>query len=528
MGIFLNRGIQEFDSVVNSKIYVDKTDLISYYNSVINTEQRYACVSRPRRFGKSITANMLAAYYEKGSAAAYLFENRKLGQTPEWKKHLNRYNVIRIDLADIRSAQGSGEKALNYIEKNIILELQNEFPSVKKQEFDELADYLARINEQTGAQFVIIIDEWDCLFRDDKNDTEIQKRYVNLLCSLFKGNRAKNFTALAYMTGILPIKKYNSESALNNFKEYTMLNPGRLAEYIGFTEKEVADLCEEYGMNYEQAKEWYDGYSFKRAQHIYGPNSIVNAMLDGEYQSYWSQTVVYHSLASYITMNFDGLKDDIKIMLGGQRVKVKVRTFENDMVNFKSKHDVMTALIHLGYLAFDSDTEEAYIPNKEVRICFEDTLEATGWDEVMDAIEQSEDFLRATLAEDEGKVASQIDLCHMQNTSIRNYNDENALAAVLALAYYTARKDYHIFRELPTGYGFADLVLIPKEGRDLPAMVLELKWNKKVSTAITQIKEKKYPAVLSGWKKDILLVGISYEKNGNGAKQHTCVIEKIF
>jgi hypothetical protein len=527
MGIFLNRGNEEFERVVNSGLYVDKTDMINFFNQVINTEQSYVCVSRPRRFGKSITANMIAAYFEKGCDSKSLFEGRKLSETENWDKNLNKYDVIRIDLADIRASKDTPEETLAYLDEMILKELDEAYSGIIDCEKNAISDALAMINDKTGAKFVIIIDEWDCLFRDDKSDTKVQERYINLLRSLFKGNRSKKFMVLAYITGILPIKKYNSESALNNFKEYTMTSPKRLAKYIGFTENEVKALCDEYDMDYDEVMSWYDGYSFKGVPHICGPNSVVNAMLDGNCENYWSQTVAYNSLVTYITMNFDGLRDAIVEVLGGNRIKVKVRTYENDMTSFKRKDDVLTALIHLGYLAYDTETEEAYIPNKEVRMCFEDTLEDTGWDEVIKAVNNSERLLQDTIDGDEEEVAERIDECHMENTSILKYNDENSLASCITLAYYTARKDYTIIRELPSGRGFADMVFVPKPGVDKPAMIVELKWNKKAETAINQIKENKYIKSLDGYKGEVLLVGISYEKDGTEAKKHRCVIERV-
>ena len=530
--MFLNRGNQEFDYVVNSEIYIDKTEMITFFNKKINTEQRYISVSRPRRFGKSITANMIAAYFEKGCDSRYLFENRKLGETKNWDQNLNKYDVIRIDLADIRSRYDSPEETLDLIENQLIKDIMEVYPQCKIEENDKVATVLDKVNEQTGNQFIVIIDEWDCLYRDDKNNTKVQERYINLLRGLFKGNSAKKFLALGYITGILPIKKYNSESALNNFYEYTMLQPGKLAQYIGFTEDEVKNLCEEYDMDYGQAMEWYDGYSFRRVHHICGPNSVVKAMLEEEYANYWSQTVAYSSLLSYINMNFDGLKDAIKVMLGGQRVKVSVIGYENDMVSFKDKDDVLTVLIHLGYLAYDSEKEEAYIPNKEVRQIFEQTMKSTGWQELVTTLEHSEELLRATMAGDAEEVARQIDYSHSVNTSILNYNNENALASCIMLSYYTARKEYRIIREYPTGYGFADLVFLPKEGvsyEDYPAMVIELKWKKDAKTAITQIKENQYCDSLKDYKGKLLLVGISYEKSKDSKetnKKHTCVIEE--
>jgi hypothetical protein len=526
MGIFLNRGNEEFTDVVNAELYVDKTDMINFFNQVINTEQRYVCVSRPRRFGKSITANMIAAYFEKGCDSRSLFEGRKLAETENWDKNLNKYEVIRIDLAYLLASVGNPDKTLDELERGLISDLNEAFPGCLAESDTIVPFALDKINDKTGAKFVIIIDEWDCLFRDEKSNTKIQGRYINLLRGLFKGNNAKKFTALAYITGILPIKKYSSESALNNFTEYTMTSPKRLAKYIGFTEDEVKTLCNQYDMNYDEVMEWYDGYSFKNTPHICGPNSVVKAMLEGQCENYWSQTVAYNSLTTYITMNFDGLRDAIVEMLAGIRVKINTFSYENDMTSFKDKDDVLTALIHLGYVAFDMETEEGYIPNYEVRQIFERTLKATGWDEVIQAVNNSERLLGATLSGDEEEVAEQIDECHMQNTSILKYNDENSLASCITLAYYTARKEYTIIRELPSGYGFADMVFVPKQGVDKPAMIVELKWNKKAKTAITQIKEQKYVKALEGYKGEVVLVGISYEKKGED-KKHSCVIEWV-
>ena len=524
MGVFLNRGNEEFTRAVNSEIYVDKTEMITFFNKVINTEQSYISVSRPRRFGKSIAANMIAAYFEKGCDSRSLFENRKLGETPDWDRNLNKYDTIRIDLAGIRAKCETGEETLHYIEEGIITETMEEYPGIIKKEDDRLSDVLSKINEKYGCRFLIIIDEWDCLFREDKNDTKLQERYINLLRSLFKDNRSKKFLALGYITGILPIKKYNSESALNNFYEYTMLEPLELAPYIGFTETEVKELCETYDMDYKEAMDWYDGYSFDRAKHICGPNSIVRSMLHKKYNNYWSQTVAYNSLLGYITMNFDGLKDAVKIMLGGQKVKIDVFGYANDMTSLKTKDDVMTLLVHLGYLAYDAETEEAYIPNKEVRQIFERNIKDTGWEELMETISLSESLLQATLAGDEEEVAGRIDESHTKNASILYYNNENALASCIMLAYYTARKEYHIIRELPTGYGFADLVFLPKRGVEKPAMVVELKWFQKAETAIDQIRERKYVEALKDFSGEILLVGVSYDRK---TKEHKCKIEAV-
>lgn len=524
MGIFLNRGYEDFESALNSQIYVDKTDVIAYFNRLVKTEQRYVCASRPRRFGKSITANMLAAYYVKGVDSEKLFAGRKLADTPDWKKYLNKYNVIQIDMADVCASIENPQEALDFIKQGIVSELNGAFPNIIDECCNDVVDALAKINGTMDESFIIIIDEWDAFFRNEKCKTETQVEYVDLLRGLFKGNRAKKFTSFAYITGILPIKKYNSESALNNFTEYTMISPKTLAPYIGFTESEVKALCEQYHMDYEKMGQWYDGYSFGNTEHIYGPNSVVQAMLYGNYENYWSQTVVFNSLTTYITMNFDGLKDAIVELLGDKRVWVDTFNYANDMTSFASRDDVLTVLIHLGYLAYDAEKEEVYIPNYEVRQIFERNLKNTGWDDVVKLVDSSRRLLADTLAGNEEAVARQLDECHMANVSIMKYNDENSLSCVITLAYYYARNEYELCRELPSGYGYADVVFVPKKGVTKPAVVVELKCNESAQSAIAQIKTRRYAKALEGRTGDVVLAGINYDKK---TKKHSCTIERI-
>ena len=555
MGMFLNRGTKEFERSVNSAVYVDKTDMISFFNGIINTEQSYVCVSRPRRFGKTMTANMLAAYYEKGSDSRFLFEERKLGKQEGWDRYINKFDVLRIDIADILSTYGDPDKAMNAIEAGIVSDIMKAYPELGIKPYDRPANALDTASCDGGNPFVIIIDEWDAFFREQKSNEQLLKRYVDFLRALFKGNRSKVFTAFAYITGILPIKRYNSESALNNFAEYTMLNPLNLGRYFGFNSDEVKNLCLRYGMNYDRMCDWYDGYCFadededddnceivedkadtgededKTAdEHIFGPNSVAMAVFNHKCLNYWSKTVAFDSLASYITMNFDKLRDSIVELMGGGRMKVKTGGFQNDMTSFKSKDDVMTVLIHLGYLAYDSRTEEVYIPNKEVMQCFEQTLQATDWTEVIEAIDDSEKLLKNLIGGNAEAVAEGIEKCHRQNSSILKYNDENSLASIIGLAFYAARAKYQLIREFPSGEGFADIVFLPKKGiapAETPAIVVELKWMKSAESALDQIKAKKYPEGLEGFSNEIILCGISYDKDGDTGKHHTCVIEKI-
>ena len=402
-------------------------------------------------------------------------------------------------------------------------ELRQEYPQYVNEKENSVAATLANINQETKKKFIIIIDEWDCVFREDKENLALQSEYINFLRSLFKGGPADRFVKLAYITGILPIKKYGTQSALNNFRELTMTSPGGIAKYIGFTEAEVKVLCKEHDMPFTEMKKWYDGYYLNRVGHVYSPNSVMEAINNEEFQNYWSQTETYESLKVYIEMDFDGLKQRIVEMLGGARIKIEVGSFQNDMTTFHCADDVLTLLIHLGYLAYDSKTEKAFIPNEEVRSAFVLAIRNRGWDEVYKAIENSEKLLKATLAMNETAVAKMLQDVHMQNSSSLVYNNEVSLASIIQLAYYTAAKEYPIIRELPAGEGFADMVFIPKRTSKKPALVVELKWDKSAEGAISQIKDKKYVTALEEYKGNILLVGINYDRK---TKEHQCKIEK--
>lgn len=343
----------------------------------------------------------------------------------------------------------------------------------------------------------------------------------NFLKDLLK---ERTYVKLAYMTGILPIKKYGTLSALNIFDEFSMTASKKLAEYVGFTEAEVKNLCELYGMDFEEARRWYDGYCFKQVSHVYNPKSIVDAMTEKEFQSYWTSTETYEALKIYLDMNYDGLKDAIISMLGGVSCKIDIGTFQNDMTSFHGRDDVLTLLVHLGYLAYNQERQEVFIPNEEVRGEFLRAIKQSGWDRVIDAIVASEKLLEETIRQNEENVAKGLDAVHTENTSILSYNNENSLSCVITLAYFSAQKDYTLIRELPTGNGFADIVFVPRKHTDKPAIIVELKWDVSAEGAIAQIKNRKYIKALEEYKGNILLVGVNYDKK---TKVHKCLIENI-
>lgn len=522
MGIYLNPGNEGFWEAVSSKIYVDKTGLIKYTNELMNTEQKHICVSRPRRFGKSMALKMLAAYYSRGCDSAELFARRKIQRNKSFERYLNQYNVIFLNMQQFLI--GAAEKDVTaYLEREVLEELCGEYGEVCSQTGTGLADALRRIYAKTGQQFIFLIDEWDCVMRERQESETLQKQYLDFLRNLLKD---QPYVALSYMTGILPVKKYGQHSALNMFWEYSMVDQSFFEEYTGFTEKEVITLCKHYDMDFAEAGSWYDGYQFARFRHIYNPKSVVEAMLRHRFSNYWTSTETYDALKRYIDMDFDGLRSDIIRMLGGGRVRVNTRSFQNDMRNFKVRDDVLTLLIHLGYLGYDMDAEEAFIPNKEISREFENAMSVGGWSEVMRVLKVSENLLEATLAGDEERVAHGLDLAHMEAASILTYNDENSIACAIGLAYYSARKDYKMIRELPTGHGFADVVFLPLPHAARPALVVELKYDRTAAAAIQQIKDRQYTQALGDYAGEILLVGINYDKT-KVDKPHSCVIEKF-
>ena len=524
MGRFLNPGNKAFQKTLKSEIYVDKSMFLTYTNRVLGSDMACICNSRPRRFGKSITANMLAAYYSKGCDSHDMFSGLKVGRLDSFETNLNKYDVIHIDVQWCMMDAGDVQNTVKYINTGILNELIMTYGDIIPDTVKTAYGAMSYINAATGNTFVIIIDEWDVLIRDEANNKELQEEYINFLRGMFKGTEPTKYIALAYLTGILPIKKLKTQSALNNFEEFTMLDAGPLASYIGFTDDEVKQLCEKYDRDYKEVKSWYDGYLLSD-KHIYNPKAVVSVMMRGSFQSYWSQTGTYESIIPLINMDFDGLKAAIITMISGNEVKVRTTTFQNDMVTFKNKDDVLTLLIHLGYLAFDQKKQMAYIPNEELRKELMDAVEDDKWDEIIKFENQSLELFEATLDRDVDAVASKIEQIHMEYTSVIKYNDENSLSSVLAIAYLgTMNYYFKPVRELPAGQGFADFVYIPKPEyiKRYPALVVELKWNKNADTAIQQIRDRKYPDSLLQYTGNILLVAISYDEK---TKAHQCKIE---
>ena len=517
MGIYLNPTNQNFYEAVNKEIYVDKSLLIERIEHLKEKVNKYLCISRPRRFGKSTDANMLVAYYSKGCDSSQIFNRLKISQTELYQKHLNQHNVIHINMQDFLSKTHDIDKMIILLTKLIFRDIKKVYQDIGYFDIDDLIQVLEDVYAEVNERFIFVIDEWDCIFREYKNNKEAQEKYLDFLRNLLKD---KPYVSLCYMTGILPIKKYGTHSALNMFKEISILNPTPLEEFMGFTEKEVQDLCLKYDMDYEKMKDWYDGYKMTDDLSVYNHRSVVYALMDRKYENYWSATETYEALRVYIDMNYDGLKDDIVKLLAGEHVAVQTTSFQNDMTTFDTKDDVLTLLIHLGYLGYNSSNQTCYIPNKEVIDSFVNSIRSSNWNETTKALLNSRALLEATWNRDEELVAKYIEEAHL-DTAILTYNNENALSYTISIAYMYARNHYTIIREMPSGKGYADMVFIPKD--DKPAMIVELKWDHEAETAIDQIKEKKYYCGLEKYLDELLLVGISYNKE---TKEHSCIIER--
>ena len=548
MGVYLNPPTKEFTDRIAKKTFVDQTDLLAVVADKINdADHKYIAVSRPRRFGKTVDANMIIAFLEKNGDPAQ-FDGLKIASHKKvCETHRGKYNVFFLDMSKnlIRADDIKGQ--IDYLEKLMLRELQDAFPDLDFSLYKFLNDMLAYACSVKKEQFIFIVDEWDAPLRLLRDRQEDQKRYLSWLNDLFKN---QGYLALAYMTGILPIKKYGDDSLMNMFDEYSMTDPGVFAPYMGFTGEDVEDLCKRHGEAIDDYKAWYDGYLMTMQRkskdgilcddgirrvftsfHIYNPKSIAKAFSDGDIQDYWDRTGQFAALKDYIDTDRLGVRTAILELMEGGRKEINIRTFANDATRFKSGDDVLTMLVHLGYLTYDAKTKEAYIPNHELTLEFKDAMENASaefaW--LMGILRKSFSLLEATWRKDSDAVAKAVDEAHGHVCAPKDYNRELALLITIEFAYYAARPYYTMFPEAPTGLGYADVMFVPVKP-DHPAMVIELKWDKGVKSAIDQIRDKRYPARLENYAGNILCIGISYEKTDSENpeyKKHTCVIEQM-
>lgn len=528
MGIYINPGNSGF-AEINDSDYIDKTPLIDLINQTIGKKDKLTCVSRPRRFGKSYAARMLTAYYDCSCDSHNLFDDKKIAESIDYEKYLNQYNVIYLDITGFISEVKRKKDSLRLVPDMIVETVWSEVVALDSDAANDktLNDSLIRFVERPGGRkFVFIIDEWDAMIREAKDDEIAQQAYLNLLRGWFKNaNFTPKVVAAAYMTGILPIKKDGSQSAISDFKEYTMIKPRKYGEFVGFTEQEVRRLCEEKQIDFDTMKQWYDGYHFTDVGSVYNPNSVMQAIENHDFDSYWTETSAAEGLLDYISKDYNGLTKTIAELIGGVEVKIQTTGFANDLTTFRGKDDVLTLMVHLGYLAYDAASRTVCIPNEEIKQEFQRSIREVRHDATLHRLAESDQLFADTIHKKEEAVAKQIEKIHAEETAPLHYNKEESLRSVVKLAYYTYRDHYILMEELPAGEGYADIVYIPRHDSDWPALVIELKWNMNAEGAVDQILKKKYPEVLKDLGCPILLVGISYDKDAaSGEKKHTCKI----
>lgn len=522
MGIYLNPNNENFTRTTKREIFVDKTMMIRVINNFIDIDNSYICVSRPRRFGKTIAGNMLCAYFSKGCDSRQLFAPYKISSDPSFESNLNKLNVIKLDMNSEYQNERDKDNLLDNLQDKITTEFAVQFPDIQFSEKESIGNCILKVYAEKNEKFIIIIDEYDVLVRENVSQ-KLFSQYLGLLNGLFKSDTLRPAIALAYITGILPVVRDSVQSKLNNFREYTILDAGKLAEFIGFTAEEVQALCKQYGADFEEFRRWYDGYS-QRGFEIYNPESVVLSLEGGMCESYWSKTSTYAVISDRIQSNFDGIKDDVIRMIAGESIDVNVTSFMNTMTDFKTKDDVFTYLIHVGYLAYNREEQTCRIPNKEVQQEWKNAVAVIDEYKVTNRIiKASKELLAETLRLNEEAVAKSLDESHIHVTSNRSYNNEDALQSAIYLSYIYALNKYTIIKEMTTGKGFADVVFIPFVP-DIPAMIIELKRNGSTESAVKQIREKKYFASLEHYSGKLLFIGVNYDET---TKTHECKIEQF-
>ena len=524
MANFLNLGNEIFISDLRNDIFVDKSMLIKYCNLNIRDyySSRFMCVTRPRRFGKTMALSMLRAYYSKGCDSKELFKNLKIYNDPSFLEHLNKHNVFTIDMAGVGTSLQNKKEILNEITKSLINNLNEAFPNILTDE-KTVSDALSTIYSVTKETFIFLIDEWDYIYREFDNDIKLCNAYTDFLRSLFKNELIADCIDLVYMTGILPIKRYNSQSSLNNFIEYNMLDPYTLAEFIGFTEEEVKSLCKQYNMDINDMKHWYDGYHYNEVGDLYNPKSVVEAISRRRYGDYWTSTSSIEAVTNYMNYDNGELKDIIASLIAGNKVDVNVSRFRNDLTAVDNKDAALTVLIHLGYLAYDRENEQCYIPNYEIRQELNNGVLDLKWEEIEYPLINSKELINQTVLLNTKYIEERLNKNLQRFTTIYNRLDENVLSVLLNVSYDYARKEYNFFKEPNVGIGRADLILVPYRTTK-PGIIFELKVDSSPIDAIKQIKQKNYLESFNTYKGKILLIGINLDSK---TKKHSVLIEEV-
>lgn len=537
MGTYLDSktGFTLYQNETEKPYFVDKTLLLQELFPLIEEGSNYVCITRPRRFGKTVMANMITAFFSRAYDAKELFGTMSISRTGGYEKHRNQYAVIAVSFNDVTGDCVSYTEYISRIERKLVKDLKRTYPWIVTDETEYVVDTLQDIYEETEAKFLFVLDEWDYIFHQDFVSEADKKRYLTFLRSLLKD---RPYVKLAYMTGILPIAKYSSGSELNMFAEYTMATEERFAEYFGFTEKEVDNLYAKYEsknaedrkVTREGLKEWYNGYHTVSGERLYNPRSVVMALSNNNLGNYWTSAGPYDEIFYYIANDVAEVRDDLALMAAGESIPIKLREYAATAQNLKTKEEIFSAMVVYGFLTYEKGNVS--IPNKELMDKFSEMLlkePSLGY--VYHLAKESGRMLDATLHGDTETMAQILEKVHNTEVPLLSYNNETELTAIVNLVYLSARDRYRVEREDKAGIGYVDFIFYPEVDKSEDAIILELKVNHTPEEAIEQIKEKKYALKLRerlGEKRKytgrILVVGIGYDKV---KKEHHCKVEAL-
>lgn len=526
MSFYLNKNNDLFEMDLNSRIFIDKSLLIKETNFVLKTQDRFMCVTRPRRFGKTMALSMLNAYYSKGCDSKELFNNLNISKDESYLKHLNKHNVIWIDMAELYTGLNDKNIFVKKLKEFLYFDLKEKFNTVNL-DFDLsdgtfLNNALKTVYSKLNERFIFLIDEWDVIYREQEHNYKLCEEYTEFLRNLFKSSNVSSCIDLVYMTGILPIRRYSTQSTLNMFTEYNMVDADVLSTYFGFTEDEVKKLCDKYNRDFNEIKKWYDGYKLNNEE-LYNPKSVVTAIIRNRCSDYWTKTSSIKAITAYMNYDKGELKDTITKMIVGEKVKVNVSRFDNDLTNVNSRDAALTVLIHLGYLAYDEIEKACYIPNYEIRLEFENALQELNWCEIYNPISNSMKLYTETLNGNTEFINKTFDDNHKDLAGPFNKNKEDVLGIITQISYYGIREYYDIHKEVTSTLGRADIMYLPKDNTYIP-LIIELKIDSNKEKCIEQIKKREYFNSFGSYKGDVVLVGIKYNTK---TLKHDSIVEKI-
>ena len=523
-----------YKSETENPYFVDKSQLLEALIPFVQQGNKHICITRPRRFGKTVMANMIGAFFGKGSDTQDIFDTLQISASPLYKDNLNQHNLIYIDFSKMPAECSSYTSYISRIEKRLKADLLKDFPDAECSMEDALWDILDSIfDAYHGQKFLFVMDEWDYIFHRDFILDKDQKRYLQFLSNLLKDHA---YVSMSYMTGILPISKYSSGSELNMFMEFKMTSMAMFGEYFGFTDEEVdvlydkyLHLCKDPQVSREGLREWYDGYFTASGRRLYNPRSVVMALRFNQLSNYWTSSGPYDEIFYYIRNDIEHIRDDLALMISGEGIDARVEEFAASAMDLRTKNQIYSAMVVYGLLTYTKG--KVFIPNRELMFKYEELLrseKSLGY--VYRLANISDQMLKATLSGDTNRMAEILQLAHNTETPILSYNNETELAAVVNLVYLSARDRYRVEREDKAGKGFVDFIFYPENPADT-GLILELKAGHSPEEAIRQIREKQYalrfrgkPGEKERYTGQILGVGISYDKN---TKEHHCKIEQL-